>query len=120
MWQAWFFLFLGFIVMFGMTSILQPKLPTPSSSFRYMVHKKREKMNFPSNHLSTSLITPENSPYSSRPSTPSVVSHRNSPIPYSAVNSPIRVSNTKCRRSLFSHMLHELSDTTSDLFDHGR
>lgn len=117
MWQAWLFLFIGFIVMFGMTSILQPKLPTPSSSFRSIVYKKREKMNFPSNHLSTSLITPDNSPYSSHPSTPSNVSHRNSPIPYSAVNSPIRVSNITCRRSIFSH---ELSNTTSDLFDHGR
>ncbi len=121
MWQALLFLFLGFVIMFGMASILQPNnFPTPSSSFRSMVHKKREKMNFPSNHLSTSLITPDNSPCSSRtttqPSTPSIPSYRNSPIPYSTVNSPILLSRTTSRRSLFSH---ELSDTTSDLFHHG-
>ena len=121
MWQAWFFLFLGFVLMFGMASIFQPnKLPTPSSSFRSMVHKKREKMNFPSNHLSTSLITPENSPCSSctpsRPSTPILSSYRNSPISYSKLNSPIVLSRSNSRRSLFSH---ELRDSTSDHCHHG-
>ena len=117
MWQAWFFLFLGFIVMFGLSSILQPKQSIVSPS---IIRKKQEKMIFPSNHLSTSLITPENSPYSSRipsrPSTPIISSYRNSPITYSTLNSPIVLSHSNSRRSLFSH---ELSDSTSDPCHYG-
>ena len=97
MWQAWFFLFIGFVLMFGMTFILEPKLHTSSSSFASIIRKKREKMNFPSNHISTSLMTPDNSPYSSCTITPIVSSYR---------NSPVSLSN-----SIFSH---ELSDTTSN------
>ena len=119
MWQAWLFLFFGFVIMFGMASILQPKL-SQSSSFRSIIYKKREKMNFPSTHICTSLITPENSPCSSRtttqPSTPILSSYRNSPISYSTNHSPIILSRSNSRRSLFSH---ELRDSTSDHCHHG-
>ena len=116
MWEAIAFLLLGFLVLFFLEPMLrdQPSKPrVPSQT----IYQKGEKMNFPSNHITTSLITPENSPCSSRtvtrPSTPIPSSYRNSPV---CLGSPIPLSRSSSRRSLFSHELH---DSPSDHCHHG-
>lgn len=116
MWELLILLFLGFVSIYLFDPLFQYGMKHTSYTHK-LYRDKREKMNFPSSHISTSLITPDNSPCSSRtatrPSTPIISSYRNSPL---CLDSPIiPLSRSSSRRSLFSN---ELYDSSSDYCYH--
>ena len=79
MWELLVFLFLGYISLYVLDPLFQREMEQ-TNRLQYQRSDKQKNMHFPSSHISTSLITPENSPSSSRivtrPSTPSVYSRR--------------------------------------------
>jgi len=93
MWQVLIFgLVIVFVVFIDSIFEINPKV---KKSSRKVYFDQREQMNFPSSYLIESLVTPDNSPCSShsitRPST------------------PIKISRSNSRRSLFSHEYYESS-----------
>lgn len=92
MWELLLLLFLGFISLFVLDPLFQSEMKKANHS-HHIHREKREKMKFPSSHISTSLISPENSPCSSY-----TISRPSTPIP---------LSRSSSRRSLFSHELYD-------------
>lgn len=104
MWELFVLLFLYYISIYVIDLLCQNEWNQNNYS-QSPYCDKREKMKFPSSHISTSMITPENSPCTSR-----IASRLSTPIASSYRSSPV------CSESLFQN---ELYDSPSNYSHHG-